>query len=106
MPIKRIHEQQSGLVHGGVIATIADVAAGFAAFTLVAKHQQPVTVEMKTSYLEPALGRILKAEGLVVRQGRSLHFCEATIICIEESGVEKICARFSATMAVVDIHKK
>ena len=105
MLLRKFHEQQSGFIHGGVIATIADVATGFAAFTLVHKHQQPVTVEIKTSFLEPAIGTNMKAKGYVVRQGRSLYFCEATIECIDNNGSEKICARASATMAVVDIQK-
>lgn len=36
--------QQQGYVHGGALATIADSAAGFAAFTLMAEDQQPLTV--------------------------------------------------------------
>ena len=103
MTIENIHKQQTGLVHGGVIATIADVAAGFAGFTLVEKNQQTVTIEMKTSYLEAAKGTGLRAIGKVVRQGRSIHFCEADVFSVDEFGTEKLCARATTTMAVINL---
>lgn len=56
--IATIHEQQIGFVHGGVVATIADVAAGFAGFTLVAPDEHTVTAEIKISYFSPGIGRM------------------------------------------------
>ena len=35
LDIQEIHKQQKGFVHGGVIATMADIVAGFAAVSLV-----------------------------------------------------------------------
>lgn len=101
IPLAKEHQQQMGLVHGGVTATIADVAAGFAGFTLVAPGEHTVTVELKTSYLRPALGVLLRAEGRVVKQGNSLHFCEADVWCVSESGAAELVARATTTMAVI-----
>ena len=51
IPLDKMHQQQIGLVHGGVTATIADIAAGFAGFTLVGPDEHTVTAEIKVSYL-------------------------------------------------------
>ena len=100
MPRSTFLQQQMGLIHGGVIATMADVAAGFAAFTLVSAEQQTVTVELKTSYLYPANGTALKSEGKVLKQGSSLIFSEAEVFSLEQD-VWKLVAKCSGTFAIV-----
>lgn len=100
-----IHEQQIGFVHGGVVATIADVAAGFAGFTLVAPEEHTVTAEIKISYFSPGIGTLLRAVGRVVKPGRNIHFCEADVWCLDE-GREKLIARATTTMAVITPRKK
>jgi uncharacterized protein (TIGR00369 family) len=95
------HRQQVGITHGGVIATLADVAAGFAGFTLVSETQQMVTVELKTSYFFPLIGVRARAKGRAVKHGNSLSFCEADVFSVDDHGVEKLCARATATMAIV-----
>lgn len=96
-----IHQQQIGLVHGGVTATIADVAAGFAGFTLVGPDEHTVTAEIKISYFAKGLGKKLKAIGRVVKPGTNLHFCEAEVFTIDENGKEKLIAKATTTMAVI-----
>lgn len=73
------HQQQTGLVHGGVTATLADIVAGFAALTVVAEDQHVVTGEIKISYFTPGRGQKLHAIGWVVKQGRKMSFCEAEV---------------------------
>lgn len=68
------------VAHGGVIMTLLDAAmaiAGRAMFT--DDYNDPVnciTIEMKTSFLAPARGRVL-ADGWCLKRGGSLLFCEA-----------------------------
>lgn len=99
--LEKIHQQQIGLVHGGVTATIADVAAGFAGFTLCAPDEHTVTAEIKVSYFAPGKTGVLRAIGKVVKPGRSLHFCEAEVFNILPDGTEKLIARATTTMAVI-----
>lgn len=101
IPLEQMHQQQIGLVHGGVTATIADIAAGFAGFTLVAPDEHTVTAEIKVSYLRPGRGTLLRAIGTVIKQGTSMHFCQAHVYCIDESGEEHLIAHATTTMAII-----
>ena len=91
------HQQHRGFAHGGVIATLADLAAGFAAVTLVPEDAGVVTAEIKVSYLHPGVGTTMRAVGWVLKAGRRLHFCEAEVWCDD-----KLVAKATATMAVVE----
>ncbi len=100
--LKLQHQQQIGLVHGGVTATIADVAAGFAGFTLVGPTQHTVTAELKVSYFSKGRGTLLRAIGRVVKPGRSLHFCEADVYAVDADDNAVLIARATTTMAVIE----
>ncbi|TYZ06536.1 PaaI family thioesterase [Hymenobacter lutimineralis] len=91
------HQQHGGFAHGGLVATLADLVAGFAAVTLAPENQSLVTAELKTTYMRPGVGEKLRAVGWVLKPGRRLYFCEA-----EVWADEKLIAKASATMAVVE----
>jgi uncharacterized protein (TIGR00369 family) len=91
------HLQQRGFAHGGLIATLADLVAGFAAVTLVPDNFGVVTADLRVSYLHPGVGQKLKAIGWVLKAGRRLHFCEAEVWCDD-----LLIAKASATMAVIE----
>ena len=101
LELKDIHKQHKGFVHGGVIATVADIVAGFAAVSLVPADHHVVTVELKTSYLNPGLGEKLFAKGWVLKQGRKLNFCEAEVYSISGTNEPVLIAKASATMATL-----
>lgn len=87
------HLNNLGIAHGGLLATVLDVAMGTAARQTIG---HPVmTLDMTTSFLQPGEGR-LTAEGRVLRAGRSIVFCEAAIT--NEAG--ELVARASGTMRV------
>jgi uncharacterized protein (TIGR00369 family) len=98
------HQQQTGLVHGGVTATLADIVAGFAAYTLVPTDQHVVTGEIKISYFAPGRGDRLHAIGYVVKQGRKVNFCEAEVWCY--NGEQKTLIAKATTTMVTIPHKK
>jgi uncharacterized protein (TIGR00369 family) len=100
LDIKKIHKQQKGLVHGGVTATIADIVAGFAAYTTVPDDCHVVTAEIKISYFKAGMGEKLHAIGYVIKRGRKLNFCEAEVWAV--SGKERnLIAKATTTMAVI-----
>lgn len=94
------HLQQTGLVHGGVTATIADIVAGFAAYTLMPADYHVVTAELKISYLNPGKGQKLFARGWVLKQGLKMNFCEAEVYAIDNE-TKILIAKCTTTMATI-----
>lgn len=95
-----MHLQQDGFLHGGVIATLADIVAGFSAFTLVAAEQKVVTGEIKVSFFSKGEGKKIKAVGRVIKPGKKINFCEAEIYSIENDG-ERLIAKATTSMITI-----
>ncbi|MGB8475034.1 MAG: PaaI family thioesterase [Candidatus Acidiferrum sp.] len=85
MRVKPRHKQIHGVVHGGVLATLADTVGAIAAYTTVPKGTEIATVELKINFLEPVPGGRIKAEGRVLRAGRNFVVTECEIYL--ENGV-------------------
>ena len=100
MPFRKHLEQQDAFVHGGAIATAADIVAGFAAYTLVAENEYVVTAEIKVSYFRPAVCEKLMAKGYVIKPGNHFHFCESEVWAYSEEK-EFMVAKATTTMAVI-----
>ncbi len=82
VPFKKEISQQHGLFHGGVVATLADNASGFAANTLMNENEQPLTIEFKINLIAKASGSTLIAKGRVLRNGRRIKVCQSEVFCI------------------------
>jgi uncharacterized protein (TIGR00369 family) len=71
-----------GVAHGGVSMTVLDVVMAHAARAPgddgVAETTSVVTVEMKTTFVRPGLGRLV-ARGKRLHRTASLAFCEASL---------------------------
>lgn len=72
LDVRPHHKQIHGVVHGGIVATLVDTAAGIAAATVVDRRTPVATVEFKINYLEAIPGGRLRAVARVLRAGR--HF--------------------------------
>src|SRR3984957_17204061 len=68
------HMNNSGIVHGGVICTLLDVAMGSAA--RMNAGAPVMTIDMHVMFLAAVRG-VVTAEGRVIRAGRSILFAEA-----------------------------
>ncbi|WP_276495770.1 PaaI family thioesterase [Pontibacter litorisediminis] len=99
--LEQKHRQHKGFAHGGVIATLADIVAGFAAVSLVPKDHHVVTAEIKVSYFHPGLGDKLLAKGYVLKQGRKLNFCEAEVYTVKGAEPPLLIAKASTSMATI-----
>ncbi|TYO67526.1 PaaI family thioesterase [Bradyrhizobium hipponense] len=97
MPHSPAYTQQNGFIHAGIITAGLDNACGVAAFTLMPREADILTVEFKTTLLAPARGErfIFKAE--VVKPGRTLSFCEARAFA-EHEGKTTLIATMSGTL--------
>ncbi len=89
--------QQHGYFHGGAIATIADVAGGYAAYSLMGDDDSVLTVEFKLNLIAPGDGTELRARGHVIRSGRTLTVVRADVFAVK-GGHEVMCATALQTL--------
>lgn len=94
------HRQQDGFVHAGVMATMADHTAGYAAFTTVPEDHQILTVEFKINFLRPAHGNSLVCRARVIREGTRIIVAESEVTDVR--GVQEVpVAKALVTLAAV-----
>jgi uncharacterized protein (TIGR00369 family) len=109
------------VAHGGVLMTLLDVAMAHAARSIHA-HEPGygpglVTIEMKTSFMRPAEGRLI-AKGKLLHRSSTMAFCEASVhdedhhLCAHATGtfkyLRKLPSKGRSTKALQqrDDHKK
>jgi uncharacterized protein (TIGR00369 family) len=90
------------VAHGGVVMTLLDVVMAHAARSArdEGEHAAPgiVTVEMKTSFMRPATGRLM-ATGKLLHGSPRMAFCEGSVhdesgaLCAHATGTFKFLAR-------------
>ncbi len=101
LPYAAGNTQQHGFIHGGLVASIADSACGYAALTTMPEDAAVLTAEFKINLMAPATGEVLRAVGRVVRAGRRLVICSGDVFAVDK-GREKHVALIVATMSVVE----
>lgn len=79
LPFSPAFCQQNGYLHAGAIASVADSANGYAAFTLAPPDTDVLAVEFKINLLAPAHADAFLACGRVLRAGRTLTVCLAEV---------------------------
>jgi uncharacterized protein (TIGR00369 family) len=90
-----------GAVHGGLVCTLLDSAAGCALHTTLPQGKGYTSVEIKVSYLKAvrAGSGLLTATGTVVKAGSRVGFTEATVT----DGSGALVATASSTLLVFDL---
>ena len=73
------HANPMGTLHGGILCDIADAAMGMAFASTLAPEESFTTVELKINFFRPVWEAQLKAEGKVVRRGRSIGYVECEV---------------------------
>ncbi|MEP0941434.1 MAG: PaaI family thioesterase [Rhizobiaceae bacterium] len=58
-PILDGFRQQQNLAHGGLVFSLGDTAAGFAALSVMPHDMEVVTVEIKINLMAPAEGQLV-----------------------------------------------
>jgi uncharacterized protein (TIGR00369 family) len=98
------HRQQDGFVHAGVIATMADHTAGYAAFTTVSETDRILTIEFKINFFKPAIGESIICRSQVVNNGKTIKVSESEIFSLSE-GQEKHVAKAMVTLIAIPSSK-
>jgi uncharacterized protein (TIGR00369 family) len=89
------HLNSFNVTHGGAVMTLLDVTLATAARS-VDKAVGVVTIEMKTSFMQPARGT-LTGKGRLIHRTRSMAFTEGTVF--DADG--KVCAHATGTFKYV-----
>lgn len=100
LPATAAVTQQHGFVHGGVVAMIADSAAGYTALSLVPESATVLSVEYKLNFLAPSKGPLLCADGRAIRAGRSLVVVQVDVHNVD-GDARSICATMLQTVMVM-----
>jgi len=102
VPILSSTLQQQGYAHAGVTFSIGDTAAGYSALTLLPEDQEVITAEIKINLLAPAEGKLLRAEGRVVKHGKQLVVVNSEIHALKDKK-KKLIAIMQGTMVPVPL---
>jgi uncharacterized protein (TIGR00369 family) len=101
LDVRPRHKQMHGVVHGGIIAALADTTAAIAAYTVIPRDVEIATLELKINYLEPIPGGRVKADAKVLRAGRNFIVVECEIFNETGSMAAKALMTFSAASGQV-----
>ncbi len=91
------HRQQDHYIHAGVIATMADHTAGYAAFSLIPEDHRILTIEFKINFLRPAYGRALICKSRILREGGQILVGESEVFD-QRGGGEELVAKAMVTL--------
>jgi uncharacterized protein (TIGR00369 family) len=82
LPFRKDNVTLGEMVHGGAIATLADIAATAAAWSGVepAEGQRGSTIGLTIAFQSPALGCDLVADARVTRRGRAVCFIDVRVL--------------------------
>jgi uncharacterized protein (TIGR00369 family) len=87
-----------GIVHGGVLTTLADSAMANAVMSRLKQGQGCVTTQLNVSFLQSVRGEgTMTCEGRVLRVGRRVAFAEATLR--DQRG--EVCLTASSSFAIL-----
>jgi uncharacterized protein (TIGR00369 family) len=92
--------QQDEFLHAGIVTTLMDSACGYAAYSLMPVGSRVLSVEFKVNLLSPAHGDHFRAEGRIIKAGRTITVCEGKLFSIQEED-ETLCAIMQATMICI-----
>lgn len=92
----------NGVVHGGVLFTMADTAMGKATLTMLEEGQLCASIEIQMRFLRPVYSGQLEADTTVIRRGRKVVHLESRIHDTDGTLV----ATGAGTYAVISANRK
>lgn len=98
--IGKNHRTQDDFIHAGLIATMADHTAGYAAFTMVSEDFRILTIEFKINFFKPAYGNALKCRSRVISKGKQIIVSESKVYDVRDRS-EKLVAKGIITLLAV-----
>lgn len=103
LPFRSDLTQQDGFIHAGVITTIADSAAGYAAYSMMPAGSRVLSVEFKMNLIRPAKGETFVARAEVIKSGRTLSVVRADVFAISGNREKELIATMQGTMMCLTV---
>lgn len=97
MRVRPRHIQVHGVVHGGILASLADTAGGMACYIAAPLGTRMATVEMKINFLEAVDRGTITADARVLRRGKTL----AVVECEVRDARGRLAAKALMTFAII-----
>ena len=94
MPVRPDHRNTVGFLHGGVIASLLDIAGAVAGSYGIADEIVSITINQNCAYMAPHRGNIVVAEGELSRTTASLFFTQSKLI---DPDTDLLCATATGT---------
>lgn len=94
MPVRPEHRNTVGYLHGGVIASLLDIAGAVSGSFGVAEGFVSVTINLNCNYMSPHRARTVVAEGELIRVTKSFFFAQAKLYDPEHN---RLCATATGT---------
>lgn len=88
---------QNKVLHGGVLASIADSACAVAAISLVFPASYATTINLQVSYLKKVTEGRFRAVGKCLKAGKKVLFCEAQVFDEQKA---LVCSATSQLLAI------
>ena len=81
MPLKDSYLQEGNVVHGGIIAALADTTAVYILYPSLADDQTMTSIEFKINFLAPArlADGDLRAAAQLVKRGKKVALCDVEV---------------------------
>ena len=95
------HLNPMGMSHGGILMTLLDFTMAMSAKSKAQHPGAGLTIDMSIAFMKGGKSKLI-SHGKVLRSGRSIHFCEASITDITGEMV----AKAMGTFKLVEIGKK
>jgi uncharacterized protein (TIGR00369 family) len=95
------HKTQDDFIHAGLIATMSDHTAGYAAYTLVPENIRILTIEFKINFLKPAYGDKLRCRSEIINAGKQIIVAQSSVFDIRDTH-EKMVSRSTITLMAVN----
>jgi acyl-CoA thioesterase len=73
------HFNSSGVVHGGVVFTMADTGMGAALLSELKEGEKCATIEIKINYFRPVVAGVITCTTQLVHRGKSVAHLESSV---------------------------
>jgi uncharacterized protein (TIGR00369 family) len=94
MPVRPEHRNTVGYLHGGVIASLLDIAGAVSGSYAIAQDFVSVTINLNCNFIAPHKSDHVIAEGELIRTTKSLFFAQSKLFDPEN---KRLCATATGT---------